>query len=287
MRAGIPRFVASEAYASSFGMQWKRFRLEQLDPHSGTTLSERRFRTETGWDPSWLAGRVVLDAGCGAGRLLEVASRDAGLVFGLDYSEAVDAARESLGDRDNIELVQADIYALPFRAASLDGVYCIGVLQHTPSPERALASLPPLVAPGGRIAVTAYERRPFTLLSGKYLARRIFRRLSSPAKLRLIQLTLPVLFPLTDVLFRLPVFGRVFRFLLPIANYVDEPQLTRRQRYRWALLDTFDMLAPVYDTPQREKDLRRELAAGGIEGIRRLPNPGVNLVGEKAWSPTS
>ncbi len=237
-------------------------------PTNGTTLSEKRFRTETGWDPGWLAGRVVLDAGCGAGRFLEVASRDAGLVFGLDYSESIDAARVSLADRDNIELVQADIYALPFRRGSLDGWYCIGVIQHTPDPERALAQIPPLVAPGGRFALTAYERRRFTLLSGKYLARRIFRRLSATAKLRLIRLTLPVLFPLTAVLFRLLVLRRAFRFVLPIANYVDDPQLSRTPALA-GRSSTPSTCSPPCTTRPSGKAISGALAAGGIERVTR------------------
>src|SRR6202022_875542 len=79
VHGGIPRFVGGDNYASSFGSQWNRFRREQLDPDNGTRLSERRLVAETGRAVGAFAGLTVLDAGCGAGRFLEVASRAAGL----------------------------------------------------------------------------------------------------------------------------------------------------------------------------------------------------------------
>jgi hypothetical protein len=90
-----------------------------------------------------------------------------------------------------------------------------------------------------------------------------------------------VLFPVTDVLFRIPVLGRLMSFTIPVANYVNDPELTRSARYRWAILDTFDMLAPQYDQPQIEEDATQSLKAGGLTEIRRLNNPGLNLIGER------
>jgi hypothetical protein len=93
----------------------------------------------------------------------------------------------------------------------------------------------------------------------------------------LVVMMMPIVFPLTEVLFRIPLLGRLFRFAIPVANYVDAP-LSLRQRYRWALLDTYDMLAPRYDQPQREAEVRRWLSDAGISTERRA-HPGLNLVG--------
>lgn len=54
-----------------------------------------------------------------------------------------------------------------------------------------------------------------------------------------------------------------------------------RQRYAWALLDTFDMLAPEYDQPQVEEDVMKALSETGIEKLRRLNHAGLNIVGQK------
>jgi SAM-dependent methyltransferase len=280
---GIPRFVPASTYADSFGYQWNRFRELQIDAENGKHLSRDRFLTETGWSLESLAGKWVLDIGCGAGRFLEIASRSSAQVVGLDLSNAVDAARNTCAGRRNVHIVQASVYAPPFRAEAFDACYCIGVLQHTPDPQKALKSLPPLLKPSGKIAVTIYERRKWTLLNGKYVARRITRHLPERVLMRLVSIAVPIAFPITEVLFRIPVLGRLFKFAIPIADYVDNPQLDLRERYRWALMDTFDMLSPYYDQPMSQPEAESVLRSEGITP-RRLNNRGLNLVGEKAPS---
>ncbi|HVQ40056.1 MAG TPA: methyltransferase domain-containing protein [Pyrinomonadaceae bacterium] len=277
----IPRFVPRDNYASSFGYQWNRFKLEQIDSANGTGLSAARFYAETEWTRDWLKGKWVLDAGCGAGRFLDVASDSEAEVVGLDISSAIDAARANLAGRTNVHFVQASIYEPPFRAGAFDGVYCIGVVQHTPDPQQTMRTLPRLLRAGGRIAITAYERKPFTLLYAKYLVRPLTKRVEKQKLLAAIKAAMPVLFPITDVLFRIPLAGRLFMFTIPVANYVNERSLTRRQRYDWAVLDTFDMLSPQYDQPRTQQEVEEALAAAGVVEIKRLPNSGVNMVGAK------
>lgn len=278
---GIPRFVARDNYAGSFGYQWNKFRLEQLDSANGTKLSTARFYAETGWTKEWLKGKCVLDAGCGAGRFLDVVADSEAEVVGLDISGAVDAARANLAGRNNVHLVQASIYEPPFRDSAFDGCYCIGVVQHTPDPQQAMQTLPRFLRPGGRIAITAYERKPWTMLYAKYLLRPLTKRVRKQKLLSGIKGAMPVLFPLTNVLFRLPLAGRLFKFAIPVANYVDERSLTPQQRYDWAILDTFDMLSPQYDQPRTQQEIEEALCAGGVVELKRLPNSGVNIVGVK------
>jgi len=132
-----------------------------------------------------------------------------------------------------------------------------------------------------RSALTIYERKRWTMLYSKYLVRPLTKRLSKERLLAGIRRAMPLLFPLTDAAFRIPYLGRLFMFAIPVANYTGERALTRRQRYEWAVLDTFDMLSPRYDQPQRHADVARALADSGVEEIERLPNAGLNLVGRK------
>ncbi len=280
----IPRFVPRDNYAASFGYQWNRFKLEQIDSANGTRLSADRWYSETGWTRKWLGGKWVLDAGCGAGRFLDVASDSEAEVVGMDISSAIDAARANLAGRKNVHFVQASIYEPPFRRGVFDGCYCIGVVQHTPDPQLAMKTLPRVLRAGGRIAITAYERKPWTLLYGKYLVRPLTKRLDKQKLLSGIKGIMPVLFPLTSVLFRLPLAGRLFRFAIPVANYVHEHQLTSRQRYEWAILDTFDMLSPQYDQPRTRQEIETALGSAGVRNLRRLNNSGLNIVGEKKAS---
>jgi 2-polyprenyl-3-methyl-5-hydroxy-6-metoxy-1,4-benzoquinol methylase/uncharacterized protein YbaR (Trm112 family) len=246
---GIPRFAQTSNYTESFGWQWNQFRGVQIDAETGAHHSRERFDAEAGWSEAELTGKWVLDAGCGAGRFAEVvASRGARLVA-VDYSSAVDAAAETLKRFPNVDIVQASVHELPFAAGQFDFAYCIGVIQHTPDPPGAVHAVVRTLKPGGHFCFTIYGRRPWTKLSGKYLLRPVTKRLPKDKLLRAIEAVMPVAFPVTDVLYRLPLAGRVARFVLPISNYVDREGFTREQRYREAVLDTFDALSPQYDSP--------------------------------------
>jgi ubiquinone/menaquinone biosynthesis C-methylase UbiE/uncharacterized protein YbaR (Trm112 family) len=281
IESSIPRFVERDNYADTFGYQWNKFKLDQLDSCNGKNISGKRFYSETNWTQNWLKGQWILDAGCGAGRFIDIASQASAQVVGLDMSDSVDAVKVSFEKRDNVHLVQGNMMEPPFKSGVFDGCYCIGVIQHTPDPSKAIASLPRMLKSGARIALTIYERKPWTLLYSKYLIRPIANKLNKFFLLFLIRLMMPVLFPITEVLFRIPVLNKVFRFILPIANYVDEPELTLKERYQWAILDTFDMLAPRYDQPQNQAEVERTLMEAGVLDIQRLNNDGLNVIGNK------
>lgn len=279
---GIPRFVEQDNYAASFGYQWNLFRREQIDSYNGTTLSADRFWSETGWTREELKDKWILDAGCGAGRFLDASSRTGSRVVGIDISSAIDAAKDNLEGRPELHFVQASIYELPFREGTFDFCYCIGVIQHTPDPPRSLRSIAAMVKSGGQIAVTIYERRRwFTMLYSKYWLRPVTKRMRKQTLLKAIQTVMPVAFPVTSVLFRLPVLGKVFMFAIPVANYVHLKQLNRDQRYAWAILDTFDMLSPAFDKPMTEAEARNQLLETGIDVSRREFH-GLNLTGKRS-----
>lgn len=71
-------------------------------------------------------------------------------------------------------------------------------------------------------------------------------------------------------------------FAIPVANYVNEHQLSRDQRYAWAILDTFDMLSPHFDQPQTENEARIALERGGIKDVSRVTYAALNLKGKRA-----
>ncbi len=64
---GVPRFVESDAYASSFSFEWNRHRLTELDTVDSHE-SGRTFREKTGFTPDDIKNKLVLDVRCGMGR---------------------------------------------------------------------------------------------------------------------------------------------------------------------------------------------------------------------------
>ena len=247
---GIPRFVPQSNYADNFGMQWNHFRQTQLDSHSGHPISTERFWLATGWKPEQLKDQWVLDAGCGAGRFAEVALLAGAKVVALDYSSAVDACYANLRHHPNLHVVQGDIYAMPFAPESFPFVYSLGVLQHTPDVANAFAALPPMVKRGGRLCTDFYWKRIRTMLHAKYLLRPMTKRMDQGKLFQLVQRWVPTLLAISQALGRVPLVGRGLKRIVPVADYTGRFPLSDQQLLEWALLDTFDMLAPTYDNPQ-------------------------------------
>ena len=246
----IPRFVPESNYADNFGMQWNHFRQTQLDSYSGLSISTDRFWLATNWDAAELKDRWVLDVGCGAGRFAEVALNAGAIVVALDYSSAIDACWYNLKHYPGLHVVQGDIYALPFKQEAFPLVYSLGVLQHTPDVEKAFFALPPMVSNGGKLCVDYYWKRFRTMMHAKYLVRPFTKRMSQPMLFSLLKKIVPSLLFISQALGSIPLFGRALKRLVPVADYTGVYPLNIKQLKEWALLDTFDMLAPTYDNPQ-------------------------------------
>jgi len=209
----------------------------------------------------------VLDIGCGAGRFAEVALGLGAEVFAVDYSTAVDATLENLGNHPRLNVVQGDLYHLPFAANSFDMLYCFGVIQHTPDPYRAVLSLPALLTGGGYLAVDVYPRRWTNALLFRYWLRPITTRMPQDRLFRIVQRATPFLLSVSRAIGRIPSVGRYLRRLVPVVNYEGIFPLTDEQLLEWGTLDTFDMLSPRYDQPQTRESLRRWLAEAGLDRI--------------------
>lgn len=264
---GIPRFVPRSNYADNFGMQWNKFRQTQLDSFSGHPISADRFWRATNWRPEDMRGQWVLDAGCGAGRFAEVALSSGANVVAVDLSNAVDAARANLKQHERLHLVQASIYDLPFVAGSFAFVYSLGVLQHTPDVARAFAALPPLLRPGGSLAVDYYEKSWKSALHLKYWARPVTKRLPTQKLFSALEVAVPMMLPISGAIGAIPVVGRLLKRIVPVADYRGEIPLSATQHREWALLDTFDWFAPEFDNPPTHTTARRWMEEAGMKDI--------------------
>lgn len=152
----IPRFVPMQSYADDFGDQWNRFPKTQLDSYSGVDLTESRLRRCFRGNLAQIEGKRVLEAGSGAGRFTEIFLKYGAQLHSFDMSKAVNANSSNNSASDNLTLVQASIYDIPFEPAAYDYVMCLGVIQHTPSPEESIRHLWAMVKPGGHLVIDHY-----------------------------------------------------------------------------------------------------------------------------------
>ncbi len=272
VRAGIPRFAGDDArHFENFAYQWARWGRVQIDRFAGHRLSEGRLLAETGWPPEWFAGKLVIDVGCGAGRFADVAAGLGAEVIALDISAAVDACRDNLAERgDRVHCLQASLFDIPLKAEIADGAFSLGVIQHTPAPERAVAAIVPHLKRGGRLAVNFYERNLWPLLQPiKYAMRLVTPRLDPPTLLTLCRGLVAVFFPLSRALSGIRKV-RLLNVMLPICA-VHDPALTRDQQYTWTLLDTFDWYGPKHELRQSHRRLGALLGELGMRDVRARP----------------
>jgi len=269
-RNGVIYFVEEESYAESFGLQWKTFSREQLD-NDQLRDSESCLRRETGLFPEQFAGKIILDAGCGMGRFLDIVSRGgAALAVGVDLSSAVNAAAANLSDQDNVLIIKGDIFHLPFRRGSFDVVFSIGVLHHTPSTEQAFRALVPLVKPGGEIAISVYAAtmKPGVGWAVNMFRRRFFRVFTRRLPKRLMLWWSLYCVPVLWVIDKIPVV-RWIRYLFPALIYKSYP-------LKWSALDTFDTYATELESRHRPKEVFRWFREAGLTNIDLLD-------GEDGW----
>ncbi|MFH1902561.1 MAG: methyltransferase domain-containing protein [Candidatus Omnitrophota bacterium] len=268
--SGIPRFVPTENYAGSFGYQWNIHRKTQLDSYTGLPLSRKRLFAVSQWSEN-LQGQQILEAGSGAGRFTEVLLKTGADVFSFDYSNAVEANLSNNGKQPNLHLFQGDILKIPLAEKSFDKVICLGVLQHTPDPEKAFMSLAKFVKPGGELAIDVYRADVFAYLHWKYVLRPITRRMDKESLYRIVSAIIPHLIPLVAALRR--NFGRVGCRIVPIVEY-SHLKLSPEINKEWATLDTFDMYSPTYDHPQRISTVNKWFVSTGFidVDVRHGPN---------------
>ena len=134
-------FIGTGHYTGSFGYQWNKFAKTQLDSYSGIPISKERFFQVTQWQQQEDPNSIALEVGCGAGRFTEVAASTGIELFSLDASEAIYANQRNNQQFSNITFIRADLFNMPFRNLTFDKAYCLGVVQHTPSPHQAIEQI--------------------------------------------------------------------------------------------------------------------------------------------------
>lgn len=265
---GIPRFVDAQNYAESFGVQWNTFEKTQLDSYTGLPLSEERLARCLRGELANVNGKRVLEAGSGAGRFTEILLKYGAVLDSFDYSAAVEANARNNGAAPDLTIVQADVRKPPFRRQSYDYVICLGVVQHTPSPEETIAALFDMVKPGGALIFDHYGKRLGYYTVAEPVYRAVLKRLPLKIKRRVTDGVVDFFFPIHWILRDNRFAQQVLCRVSPVHFYYPGLPLPNRETYlQWARLDTHDATTDHFKHRRTVREIRKTLASVGAIDI--------------------
>lgn len=125
-----------------------------------------------------VAGKKVLDVGCGGGILAESLASRGGLVTGIDMGEAPLAVARLHQLESGVSVDYRHITAEQLAAeqpGSFDIVTCMEMLEHVPDPGSVVAACARLCRPGGSLYFSTLNRNPksylFAIIGAEYLLR--------------------------------------------------------------------------------------------------------------------
>jgi 2-polyprenyl-6-hydroxyphenyl methylase/3-demethylubiquinone-9 3-methyltransferase len=123
-----------------------------------------------------LAGKDVLDVGCGGGILAEAMARRGARVTGIDLSERSLKVAELHLLESKLDVTYRKAMVEEFAAenpAGFDVVTCMELLEHVPQPESIVAACARLARPGGRVFFSTINRNPkaylFAVIGAEYV----------------------------------------------------------------------------------------------------------------------
>jgi len=115
------------------------------------------------------AGDLMLDAGCGSGRVFQYAfdaAQRPRRIVGVDMTD------EPRGNGNIDAAARADLGALPFRDATFDIAISSHVAEHLTEPERVFRELARVLRPGGRLLILTPNRWHYVTVSSALLPHR-------------------------------------------------------------------------------------------------------------------
>jgi malonyl-CoA O-methyltransferase len=112
-----------------------------------------------------IRGRVVLDLGCGKGRVSRLAlEREAGQTVGMDFSRQMLQAAAAGTDSASAHYLAGDVVSLPFKSETFEVVVCALLMGHIQNLDGVLSQIYEVLRPGGFLLISDFH--PFETLRG-------------------------------------------------------------------------------------------------------------------------
>lgn len=158
-----------EALASRWWDRHSEFKpLHDINPLRANYIDQR----------SPVAGKKLLDVGCGGGILAEAMAQRGAEVLGIDMGEAPLAVARLHALESDVKVDYHRITAEDLaqeKAGEFDVITCLEMLEHVPDPSSIVAACAHLVKPGGDVYFSTINRNPkayaFAILGAEYLLR--------------------------------------------------------------------------------------------------------------------
>jgi SAM-dependent methyltransferase len=147
---------------ASFGAEWGSFDQSRLTRTELQALFDQYFAIFP-WD-SLPPNAEGFDMGCGAGRWAAMVAGRVGKLHCIDPSNAIDVAKRTLTNFENVTFERASLDDHSIALASQDFGYCLGVLHHVPNACDGIRSCAELLKSGAPLLLYlyyAFDNRPW------------------------------------------------------------------------------------------------------------------------------
>lgn len=167
----------------SFQVEWGRYYPDLGWKQERLAHETDLFLRYTKAMPNFFSDKIIIDAGCGNGRYINIVNKISSspprLIIGVDVSDAVFVAAKNCSIFDNVLLIKSDLNLLPkILKQPVDYIYSIGVLHHTPDAERAFGNLARCIKVRGFLSTALYGKgNPILYRTNFFLRNRVFHKL--------------------------------------------------------------------------------------------------------------
>lgn len=147
---------------SSFGDEWQRFDQNGMSEEESKRIFDNYFSLFP-WE-NISSKAEGFDMGCGSGRWSRYAASKVGHLNCIDPSSAIDVAKKTLNDFENITFISGSVSDNQLQKNSQDFGYSLGVLHHVPDTQRAIQSCVDLLKADAPLLLYLYysfDNKPF------------------------------------------------------------------------------------------------------------------------------